>query len=256
MTRDPAHVLAYSVGPLTPIPVAFNSQRRERVDPADLDLSDGTVTRVAQQKKDLDRASVFIDDAFAFGLSVELVIKAGVRKGTTLTAAQQRDLLVQQETYAAKASALAGLSVKARTASEVRDSLARKGFAEAIVDDTVDGLERLGLIDDEAYARAFVRDRFAARGYGPARLRQDLMRKGIARATLDAALAELTEAEDLADSATRQAAKKWRALASETDDRKRRKKTMDFLVRRGFGFDTARNAVDDVAEDEETWDDA
>lgn len=237
------------------VPVAFDSRRRERPDPADLDLADGTVTRVAQQKKDPDRASVFIDDAFAFGLDVELVVKGGVRKGVRLTAEQQRALLVQQETYAAKASALASLSHRARTAQEVRQSLGRKGFADDVVEDTVALLERLDMIDDAAYARAFVKSRFDARGYGPARLRQDLMRKGVARRTIDLALEELTEDEDLGAEARRLAEKKWRSLASEDDPRKRKKKAMDYLVRRGYGFDRARAAVEAVAAADESFED-
>lgn len=233
--------------------MAFQTQKRERPDPADLDLADGTVTRVAQQKKDLDRASVFIDGRFAFGLAVDLVVEAGLRKGVALTAEQQRALLVRQETFAAKAAALAGLANRARTADEVRRSLLQKGFAEAVVEDTVANLERLGMIDDAAYARAFVRGRFEGRGYGPARLRQDLARKGIDRATIDTALAELTEAEDMGDEARDQAERKWRALRSEEDVRKRKKKTMDYLVRRGFGFDTARAAVEAVAGSDEPW---
>ena len=236
--------------------MAFQTQRRDRPDPADLDLADGVVTRIAQQKKDTERASVFIDDAFAFGLAIELVIEAGLKKGMTLSADRQRELLTRQETFAAKASALRGLSAKARTTSEVRTSLRTKGFADAVVEDTVATLERLGLVDDEAYARAFVRGRFSSRGYGPARLRQDLMRKGVDRSTIDAAIDELTEAEDLGDEARQQAARKWRTLSSEADLRKRKKKTLDFLVRRGFGFDHARQAVDALANDEEaTWED-
>lgn len=236
--------------------MAFDSTRTERPDPADLDLADGTITRLAQQKKDLDRVSVFLDDAFAFGLAIDLVIEASLHKGQALTAAQQRALLVRQETFAAKASAMNGLSSRARTSKEVSDALARKGFAPDIIDDTVADLERLGLVDDAAYARAFVRGRFSARGYGPARLRQDLQRKGVSRSAIESALDELTEAEDLDDAAREQAVKKWRALASEEDLRKRKKKTMDFLVRRGFGFDSARTAVDAVSaeDEEESWD--
>ena len=238
--------------------MAFNSLRKERPDPADLDLNDGTVTRLAQQKKDLDRVSVFLDESFAFGLAVDLVIEAGLHKGQRLTAAEQRALLVRQESFAAKASALAGLASQARTTKEVRDALARKGFAEPIIEDTVADLERLGVVDDAAYARAFARGRFSGRGYGPARLRQDLIKKGVAREAIDAALAELTEAEDLGGAAREQAQKKWRALSSEDDLRKRKKKTLDYLMRRGFGFDSARSAVDAAAEQDEaegeTWD--
>lgn len=235
--------------------MAFQTPKRERPDPADLDLKDGTVTRVAQQQKDPDRASVFLDDAFAFGLAVDLVVEAGLRKGVHLTADQQRDLLTRQERHAAKASALGGLAHRARTAHEVRQALLDKGFAEPVAEDTVADLERLGLVDDAAYARAFVRGRFAGRGYGPARLRQDLQRKGVDRATIDVALAELEEAEDVGGEARQQAEKKWRALASEEDPRKRKKKTMDYLVRRGFGFDDAREAIDALAEaDDDPWD--
>lgn len=231
--------------------MAFQTQRRERPDPADLDLSDGTVTRVAQQKKDLDRASVFIDGTFAFGLAVDLVIEAGLKKGVALSADEQRALLVRQEAFSAKSAALRGLSNRARTSDEVRQSLLKKGFAETIVEDTVADLERLGVVDDAAYARAFVQGRFASRGYGPARLRQDLMRKGVPRRIIDEALAELVEAEDLGDEARQQAVRKWRTLSSEEDVRKRKKKTMDYLVRRGFGFDVAREAVDGLAEGED-----
>ena len=236
--------------------MAFNSQKKERTDPADLDLTGGTVTRLAQQKKDLDRVSVFVDESFAFGLAVDLVIEAGLHKGQALSAEQQRALLVRQETYAAKASALAGLASKARTTREVRDALARKGFADDVIEDTVADVVRLGLVDDAAYARAFVRGRFSGRGYGPARLRQDLMRKGVGRDAIEAALAELSESEDLGDAARDQAARKWRTLSSEDDLRKRKKKTMDYLVRRGFSFGRAREAVDAVSaeDEEESWD--
>jgi regulatory protein len=172
----------------------------------------------------------------------------------TLTADRQRELLVRQETFSAKSSALAGLSNRARTSDEVRKALLRKGFAETIVEDTVAGLEDGGLIDDQAYARAFVKSRFDGRGYGPARLRQDLQRKGVARSVIEAALEELTETEDLEGEAQEQAAKKWRSLSSEDDVRKRKKKTLDYLVRRGFGFDTARSAVEAASQDEdEVW---
>ena len=231
--------------------MAFQTPPRERPDPADLDLADGTVTRLVQQKKDPDRVSVFLDGRFAFGLAVDLVVEAGLKKGTALSAERQRALLVRQETYAAKASALRGLSHRARTSEEVRRSLLTKGFAEPVVEDTVADLERMGVVDDAAYAQAFVRGRFAGRGYGPARLRQDLVRKGVARPVIDAALADLAEAEDVDEEARQQAERKWRTLSADEDLRKRKKKTLDFLVRRGYGFDVAREAIDRLADDDD-----
>ncbi len=244
--------------------MAFQTQRRERPDPAALDLADGTVTRLQQQAKDPERASVYIDDAFAFGLAVDLVVAAGLRKGVTLSAAEQRELLVRQESYGAKAAALGYVSDQARTAEEVRRNLTQKGFAESVVEDAVQGLSDAGLLDDAAYAEAYARSRFQNRGHGPQRIRQDLMRRGVARSAIDAAIAALVETEDLVDRATEDAASKWRSLSSEPDRRKRLRKTMDFLVRRGHSFDTARSAAEAAAEanppdpdadDDAAWDD-
>ncbi len=223
------------------------SQRRERPDPADLDLADGTVTRVAQQKKDLDRASVYIDDAFAFGLAVDLVIEAGLRKGVVLTAAA-----------AARAARPPGdvrrqsrprwpvLSNRARTSDEVRQSLLRKGFAETIAEDTVADLERHRAGRRRGLRAAFVRDRFNGRGYGPSRLRQDLMRKGVARRDHRRGARGADRGGGPGRGGARAGGQEV-ALAGVggATPRKRQKKTLDFLVRRGFGFDTARSAVED-----------
>lgn len=238
--------------------MAFHTQRRERPDPSTLDLRDGTVTRVAQQANDPDRVSVFVDDRFAFGLAVNLAIEEGLRKGVVLTAERQRALLEAQETHAARAAALASLSARARTTGEIRRLLADKGFEATVVEDTVEALLRMGVVDDAAYARAYARGRFAGRGHGPARIRQDLQQRGVPRDLIDAALDELSLAEDVSGRAQRDAAQRWEALAGEPDLRKRKKKTLDFLLRRGFSFDDARSAVDAAAEgaDDDALDDA
>lgn len=232
----------------------FSSVRKERPDPASLDLRDGTVTRVAQQRADPERVSVFLDGEFAFGLTLALAVEAGLKKGLALPAERQRALLSAEEGHAAKAAALASVAARARTTGELRRMLGDKGFAADVVDDTVAALEQMGLVDDAAYAVAYARGRFAGRGHGPARIRQDLVQRGVAKEHIEAALATLAEAEDVAGRARDDAARRWASLASEADARRRRKKTLDFLLRRGHSFDDARQAVDAVADgDDETW---
>ena len=216
-------------------------------------LRDGTITRVARQQRDPERVSVFIDDAFAFGLALDLAVEAGLRKGRALTVDEQAALLAKEQVHRARAAALDYLSYGARTTAEVRRKLRDRGFDEAAVEDALAKMQDYGYLDDAAYARAFARGRFAGRGYGPQRLRADLLRRGVAREAVDAALDALTEAEDLGEAARRHGRQRWRALAREADVRKRKQKTMDFLVRRGFSFDLAREVADELArgEDEE-----
>ena len=71
---------------------------------------------------------------------------------------------------------------------------------------------------------------------------------------IDAALVTLEKEADLDDAAYEHAAKRWRRLRGEDDLRKRRKKTYDYLLRRGYGFDDARRAVERVEAEEENED--
>ena len=79
------------------------------------------------------------------------------------------------------------------------------------------------------------------------RLRQELARRGVDREAVAAAIDEMLEEADVAEAAVDVARPRWRALAGEADPRRRRQKTLEFLVRRGFDYDDAREAVIRVA---------
>ncbi|MEL7361576.1 MAG: RecX family transcriptional regulator [Bacteroidota bacterium] len=222
----------------------YFEQRDAEGEPKRPPLKDGTITRLVQQKKNTDRVSVFLDGAFAFGLTKDLALTEGLRKDRMLTVAEQEVLLTRDEALRARRKALDYLSYKARTSTEVRRKLRDTGFSEDAVEEAVARMEELGYLDDEAYAKAYARGRFSGRGYGPQRIRTDLMKRGLDRRVIDAALEEFAEPDDLYEAALRHGQKRWDRLASEPDARKRRKKTYDFLLRRGYGFDTARRVLE------------
>jgi regulatory protein len=213
-------------------------------DDAQRDLRPGTITRLAQQKRDAERVSVFIDGAFVFGLSLDLAVKAGLRKGRTLTVEEQQALLDDEERLKAKAAALDYIAYKARTEHEVRQKLRKKGFPEHVADEAVARMRELGYLDDADYARAYARGRLSGRGHGPHRIRADLHRRGVARATIDAVLEDLVEPDDLRETALRHGRKRWRRLQREDDPYKRRQKLAGYLQRRGFDFDLIREVTE------------
>ena len=209
-------------------------------------LAPGAITRLVAQQKNPNRVSVFIDEAFAFGVHVDLVVEFGLHKGKVLEVEVQQQIVSADRVRAARETALGYLGYGARTEREVRQKLIRSGFEEDVAEDTVVRLRELGYLDDAAYARSYVQARFRNRGYGPGRLRGDLLRRGIAAALIDAVLDDLTEQEDMLEAARRHAEKRWPRLARETDAQKRRKKLSDYLVRRGFSYETARRVIDDL----------
>ncbi|MEM6782825.1 MAG: RecX family transcriptional regulator [Bacteroidota bacterium] len=222
----------------------YFEQRDAEGEPQRPPLKDGAITRLVQQQKNTERVSVFLDGAFAFGLTKDVAVTEGLRKGQRLTVAEQEALLGRDEVLRARRKALDYLSYKARTSSEVRRKLREKGFPENAIEDAVARMEDLGYLDDAAYAKAYARGRFTGRGYGPQRIRTDLLKRGLDRRHIDAALDEVAEPDDLYEAAMRHGEKRWDRLASEPDPRKRRKKTFDFLIRRGYDFDTARRVLE------------
>ena len=221
-----------------------------REPPAERHRQSGTVTRVAQQKRDADRVSIYLDGAFAFGLTVDVAMKAGLRKGRHLSVEEQDALVAEDERVRARIAALDYLSYKARTEMEVERKLREKGFGEIAIAEAVTRLGELGYLDDEAYARAYARARLSGRGHGPTRIRADLRKRGVANGLIDRVLEDVVEPDELLEQARRHAQKRWPRLQREEDPYKRRKKLGDYLRRRGFSFDLIRRVIEELDAEE------
>ncbi|RMF53792.1 MAG: recombinase RecX [Bacteroidetes bacterium] len=206
----------------------------------------GVVTRLVAQKKDANRVSVYLDGTFAFGVHADVVVAFGLAKGQHLTEAACARMLAADAVYRARTAALAYLAHRPRTEAEVRRKLAEKGFDAAVVEDVVARLHDLGYLDDAAYARSYVQARFSSRGYGPQRLRAELRRRGVDPAHAQAALDDLLDDDAVLEEARRHARRRWEQLAGEADHRRKRKKLSDYLVRRGFSYDTVRRVVEEL----------
>jgi regulatory protein len=212
-------------------------------------FADGTVTKLAAQQHHPDRASVFIDGQFAFGVHHDLVLKYGLHAGRALSAEEQREIVDADQVSQAKERAFAYLAHKPRTEAEVRRKLADADYADWVIDRAVERLTDLGYLDDAAYAEAYVRNRFANKGYGPRRLASELARRGLdrhaAQAAVDAFFAE-TDGADPLDAARAAADKRWRRFAREDDPQKRKGRLSRYLQRRGFGFDVIYRVIDEM----------
>jgi regulatory protein len=186
------------------------------------------------QQRQPTRVSVFLDGAFAFGISQELVREWGLWVGRRLSVADRACLAAAEQLLVAQATALHYLAARPRTAHEVRQKLRRSGVADEVAEQVIARLQDRGVLDDAAYVHAYLTSRLTSRGYGPQRLRQELQQRGVGRALVEAAVQQDLAAEDVLAAARAQAAKRWPRLARATDLAQRRQKLWGFLRRRGF----------------------
>ena len=131
------------------------------------------------------------------------------------------------------------LGYSARSQSQMAKRLERDEFPPEIIEAILAELTAEGYLDDEAFAAAWVTDRADRKKYGKTRLAQELQRRGVAKETVQEALADVGEEDEIAR-ALGAARPKWKAeryAALDSAGRQaEQRKLSGFLQRRGFGW--------------------
>jgi len=142
-------------------------------------------------------------------------------------------------------AALRFLEARQRSTVEVRTRLNRAGYRPDLVEGAIVRLTELGMLDDEAFARAWLESRDRALPRGERALRVELSRKGIDRAVTDDALTDRETERPDADlrAATRLLERHARQLERIGDPRARRQRAYALLARNGFDSETAVQAI-------------
>ncbi|HSS93971.1 MAG TPA: regulatory protein RecX [Candidatus Dormibacteraeota bacterium] len=116
--------------------------------------------------------------------------------------------------------------------------LTRRGYDTASMRAALQRLDELGYLDDQSFARSFVRRRGTMRG--PRALSAELASRGVERTQVDIAVGEFGEAEQLA--AASRIAERLYARKPSLDRREILDQIGTKLVRRGFSVAIARAA--------------
>lgn len=140
-----------------------------------------------------DRVTVTLSGGRFFTIPAERA--EGLTVGVDLSDDDLAQLERIDQYFRGKEKAIRLLALRPRTRREVRDALTALGIDAPIRDGIVGELEELGLVDDERFAREFVRVRADVKSMGPHRLRYDLARRGVSAATVDSVVAEEIDPE-------------------------------------------------------------
>jgi regulatory protein len=127
-----------------------------------------------------------------------------------------------------------------QSVGRLRSKLAERDTPAAAIDLVIERAYAERLVDDDAMAAAIVEER-RAKGHAPARLRQDLTKRGFDRDTIDRALASVeTEDQEAAAFAVAHAkASRLTGLEAETAYRR----TVGHVARRGYPEGLARKVA-------------
>ena len=187
------------------------------------------ITAIQVQKRNPNRVNIHLDGEYAFGLA--RIVAAWLQVGQTLDEEKIAKIQAEDARERAMQQALLFLGYRARSEKEIRQNLSKHEFPEAVIEETLERLRQNGFANDKQFADAWVENRSTFRPRGRRALTLELRQKGIDDSTIESVLEDIDE-EALAYEAGLKKARKLRV--QEWSDF--RKKTSEFLARRGFSY--------------------
>ena len=182
------------------------------------------------------RLQVVLDDDSVLELAGILAI--GLASGQELSVQDQDVLRQRDRVEVAYERALNYLSFRPRSETEISRYLVDKEVDQQVSKEVLARLLRVGLLDDQAFARYWVENREAFHPRGKWALRAELRRAGVATEVIDNVISTVDE-----EAGAHRAAQRKAYQMRSCDDREFRRRLLSFLQRRGYSYEVADRVV-------------
>ena len=194
-----------------------------------------TITSLETQKGNPGRVNVFLNNRYAF--AVRLIDAAVLKQGQTLNPEEISRLKEADDRYKAYRTAINYLAYRARSQTETERHLHRKGFSGEIINQTIARLHSQKYLDDLDFARAWLKSRIGRKPASKSALQFELKQKGVDEKIIKKVLVDVNNSE-LARTCVEKKLRLWGKLGREDF----KKKTLDYLKRRGFNYEVSLDA--------------
>lgn len=199
------------------------------------------IEKIERSKHQQERILVHLEGGDLLRITEDELLHFGLYTGLDIDDATVVELQKCSARSQTKARAANMISARPLSRRELEKRLREKGATDEDAASAVDWLENIGALDDAAYAAMLVRH-YSAAGYGAARIRDELFRRGVPREYWEDALALIPDPQEsirrLIETKT-----KGRSV-----DEKQRRRLADALLRRGFPWDAVKSAINALGE--------
>lgn len=199
------------------------------------------ITKIEYQKKNKDRVSIYLDDNYAFGIDLNIMIKYSLAKNMELEDDFISEILKAEEEINAYNYAISVLSRNSKSEKQMILKMQDKGYDQQFIENAIVKLKQQKYIDDEAYSEAFINNKINITKDGKRKIKEALYYKGIDKQIIDEKLQEVTDDDEI-KRACLLGTKKLRTIKEE-DIRKKRIKLANYLISKGFEYSTVKKAI-------------
>ena len=163
-------------------------------------------------------------------LDDETVYKEKLKTGDEVSA-EKFEKLVEISEYTAAKKYLASLLARSSQSTKESDlKLMRKGYSKKTRTDVIEFFKKNGYLDDELFAKNYVRYAAQVKRHGKTRIKSDLIRKGISSEIAEISLEGIDDTDSLAAAAEKE------LLKTSLRDRKTLEKIKRRLYAKGYSI--------------------
>jgi len=195
------------------------------------------ITNIKQAVKNPERVNVFVDGKYEFSLDVTQLLDLKLKVGQEITLAQLSEYKKLSEYGKLYQRTLEWVLSRPRSEKETSDYLYKKIYEKKLdkeyINQIIEKLEKKNYLNDEAFAKWYVENRFVKKGISKKRLSLELAKKGISRGIVERVLKD--SGRDEKEEILKIIAKK---RARYDDD-----KLIQYLGRQGFSYELAKDLV-------------
>ncbi len=183
-----------------------------------------------------DKIHIYIEEEYTLTVDRDFFLNLGIKNGYDISCDELNELTQKITTRRAFNKAVDLLSRRDHSKKELADKLKQKGYGNDF-EEVFEKLESYGYLDDERFARNYVKQLIDFKAFGKMRLKQELIKKGIDRDLISEILEEIEPDED---ALVRLIERKY--MRNLTDE-KGIKRTFNTLVRLGYSYSEIKSVL-------------
>jgi len=207
-------------------------------------ILNNVISKIEVQKKNKDRVNVYIDGEYAFPCSSEVIFLHMIKVGEVVDPNNLQEIINMDNYIKCKNSALKIIERSYKTEKQIYDKLIEKDYDKPSIERALDFLKEYKLLDDEKYAKTYIKEKIKEQGKN--KIKYALISRGISDKIIQECLS-LIDSEEEEKSAMYLGEKKYSILIKREDDPKKiYKKLGDYLISRGYDFQTVKIVLNKI----------
>lgn len=203
-----------------------------------------TITKIEYQKRNKERFNIYIDEEYGFSVDINILIKYSLKKNMELSNELIDDIKSSEEKISVYNYGISVLSRAAKSEYELRHKMQDKGFDSQLIDNAINTLKEQKYLDDEKYCEMFINDKINISKYGVRKIKEALYYKGIDKEIIEQKIKSISSKDE--EERAFMLGKKKLLSIKEEDTRKKGLKLSNYLVGKGFEYETVRKVVNNL----------